>query len=81
MARTRRTKKQKRRVQNRRGQGEIVGFKVNIDKLGLGKKDSGQAKMTKKIYKSYLRTDLTKTIILTMLAVALELALWHYLFR
>lgn len=81
MADKRRTRKQKVKAQKRRGQGEIVGFKVNVDKLGLGKKDSGQARMTKKIYKPYLRADLTKTVGLTMLAVALELALWHYLYR
>ncbi len=81
MTKTRRTKRHKRQVQNRRGQGEIVGFKVNVDNLGLGKIEPKKGENTEKVYKSYLRADLTKTVGLTMLAVALELALWHYFFR
>jgi len=81
MVKTRRTKKQKRQVQNRRGQGEIVGFRVNVDKLGLGTNELKSTENANKIYKSYLRVDLTKTIGLTMLVVALELALWHFAFR
>ena len=81
MAKKRRTKKQKQKTQNRRKQGEIVGFKVNVNGFSVKKKDSGQARMTNKTYRSYLRVDLTKTIVLTMLALALELALWLYLSR
>jgi hypothetical protein len=81
MAKTRRTKIQKQKVQNRREQGEITGFRVNIGKLGLQEKEPANNKNTEKVYKSYLRADLTKTVGLTMLAVALELALWHYFFR
>ena len=68
-------------MQNRRGQGEIVGFRVDVDSLGLDKIEPKKGENTEKIYKSYLRADLTKTVGLTMLAVALELALWHYFFR
>lgn len=81
MVKKRRTRKQKRRVQNRRKQGEIVGFKISVDGLGFSKKDSEPAEISNKVYKSYLKADLTKTVGLTMLAVALELALWHYFFR
>lgn len=81
MPKTRRTKKQKVATQNRRKHREITGFKVDVESLGLSKKTSKDVSGGKKRYKSYLRVDLTKTIILTMLALALELALWHYLFR
>jgi hypothetical protein len=81
MPKKRRTKKQKQHAQNRRKQGEITGFKVDIDSLGLKQKSAKKELRHKKTYKSYLRIDLTRTILLTMLAVALELALWHYFFR
>jgi len=81
MPKKRRTRKYKERVQKNLQQREIIGFKVKIDGLDLSKNSSKKAKKTEKQYKSYLRADLTKTMGLTMLAVALELALWHYLFR
>gem|GEM_PF-1066211 len=81
MAKQRRTRKQKLETRKKAQQGGNIGFKVNVESLGLkGKTPKGANEIGKK-YKSYLRTDLTKTIGLTMLALALELALWHYLFR
>ncbi len=79
MSKNRRTKKQKQRTQNKRKQGEIVGFKIDVEKLNLKENRSEKGKFTEKKYRSYLRVDLTKTIGITMLSLALELALWHYL--
>jgi hypothetical protein len=66
MPRNRRTRKQKKKPKNRPIQGKI--FKV-------------EAKEPNNINYKYFKADLTKTIILTMLALALELALWLYLSR
>jgi hypothetical protein len=76
----RRTRKQKLKTQKKRIQGKNTGFKVDLGILGKNKKNPVKAKKTGKIYKSYLRADLTKTLVLTMLALALELALWQFVF-
>ncbi len=81
MSKHRRTKKQKVKTQKNAQQRVNVGFKINVEGLGLKDKSPKTANEIGKKYKSYLRADLTKTMGLTMLALALELALWHYLFR
>ncbi len=81
MAKKRRTKKQKQKSRNSAQQRANVGFKVDVESLGLKKKTSKKPEKIGKKYKSFLRVDLTKTIVLTMLALALELALWLYLSR
>ena len=81
MAKQRRTRKQKQKSRKNAQQGGNIGFKVDVDSLSLRVKPKENTKKIGKKYKSYLRVDLTKTVVLTMLALALELALWHYLFR
>jgi len=73
-----RTRKQKARTSQRlAGTG---GFRVAFGamdspkvKQRAVKKEGGEAK--------YFRSDLTKVIVLTMLALALEIALWLYIAR
>lgn len=73
-----RTKKQKERASLKRlGTGS---FKIEFGAIegakrpvSGGKKESSERK--------YFRSDLTKVFLLTMLALALEIALWFYLTR
>ncbi len=70
----RRTKKQKLKSSTQR-EG---GFVINKEWLGDNKVSQTVTKEVKADSK-YFRADLTKTFVLTMLVLALELALWQYL--
>ena len=79
MTRQRKTKKEKIHAKERRQQAG--GFSINEEWLNTDVK-----KPVKKIEldpseKKFFKADLTKTVILTMLVVALELAIWSYLSR
>jgi hypothetical protein len=79
MSRKRKTRKEKIRSESR--QKESVMFAVKAEWLETGTK---RAKMSAGLHepdKKYLRLDLTKTFLLSMLVLALELALWQYLSR
>lgn len=70
---SRRTKTQKLRASER-----SQGFQIKSEWL---KTEEKHQSMTKEIVvdNSHFRSDLTKTFVLTMLVLALELALWQYL--
>ncbi|MEK7064414.1 MAG: hypothetical protein AAB973_02280 [Patescibacteria group bacterium] len=73
-----RTRKQKERTGRRLlGTG---GFRVTFGPIDSSKT---KPKAVKKegVEAKYFRTDLTKVFLLTMLALALEIALWLYLAR
>ena len=75
MAKQRRTKKEK--VSAHKG----MGFKVKAELLRSAAISPKKQIDVTTISSKYFRRDLTKTLFLTMLAVALELALWQYLFK
>lgn len=76
MGNVRKTKKQKIRASERR---ETGGFKIKEEWLAVPKKTNHGLKIGAVSDKKYFSQDLTKTFVLTMLVLALELALWHYL--
>lgn len=77
MPKQRRTKKEKVRTSKRVERQS--GFQINEE---LFTKSEKKAPTTLKTSENkYLKADLTKTLILTMLVLALELALWQYLSR
>ncbi len=69
----RRTKTQKLKAEQRN-----TGFQIKSEWLGDNKTNQKRTKEIK-VDSVYFRADLTKTFVLTMLVLALELALWHYL--
>ncbi len=79
MSRQRKTKREKLQTQERKQRTE--GFVIKDEwlssdvkkPLALSVPDTGDRK--------FFKADLTKTLILTMLVVAFELALWQYLSR
>ena len=71
----RKTKNQKIKAQERR-----EGFQIKSEWLKSPESIQRISKDIKSDNK-YFRADLTKTFVLTMLVLALELALWHYLSR
>ena len=74
---TRRTKLQKLKTTEKKE----FGFKLKEEWLVGKKEPQGSAINTINFEGKYFRQDLTKTFVLTMLVLALELALWHYLSR
>ncbi len=79
MNKTRKTKKEKVRSSERKE--KVEGFVIKEEWLKTDKPRS-QAKLDlNPSEKKYFRADLTKTLILTMLVLALELAIWNYLSR
>ncbi len=77
MTRKRKTRSQKIKASEKRESGQ---FTIKKEWLETSKVSQSVAKEIK-VDKSYFRADLTKTLVLTMLVLALELALWHYLSR
>ena len=73
---TRRTKNQKLRTNERRD-----GFTIKSEWLETKQKTKLISPKIDLKNNSFFRQDLTKTLVLTMLVLALELALWHYLSR
>ena len=79
MTNRRKTRKEKIRTETR--QKESATFQVKAEWLQTGTKAPKKAIFIGEPEKKYLRTDLTKTFLLSMLVLALELALWIYLSR
>lgn len=79
MPKTRKTRKQKVRSEIRRKESEM--FQVDEKWLETGTKVSKKTVVLGEADRRYLRLDLTKTFLLSMLVLALELALWQYLSR
>lgn len=72
---TRKTKQQKLKTNERK-----EGFQIKSEWLKTAEVSKNISKEIK-VDNKYFRADLTKTFVLTMLVLALELALWHYLSR
>lgn len=68
MAKERKTRKEKIRS----------SFRINEKLLGAVKSQDKQM-MTNRVENKYLQADLTKTLVLTMLVLALEVAVWQFL--
>jgi len=71
----RKTRKEKVKSQERKEREALRGYVVRETDLEVEKKVTQQEVKVHKAKNKYLRQDLTKTIVLTMLAVALELAI------
>ena len=79
MSKQRKTRKEKVRSEVRRKEGEA--FTVKAQWLEIGTKKAKSVVVLGEPGKKFLRLDLTKTFLLSMLVLALELALWQYLSR
>ena len=79
MPKNRKTKKEKVRSEQRMKEGE--GFQVKEEWLKTGTKRGNMPVVLNEPGRKYLRLDLTKTFLLSMLVLALELAIWQYLSR
>lgn len=79
MSRKRKTRKQK--IKSEIHQKESQTFKVEADWLKTGTKAVKKTVVLGETGKKHFRLDLTKTFLLSMLVLALELALWQYLSR
>jgi hypothetical protein len=79
MQKKKKTRKDKVRSQARRRQNEL--FQVSPEWLKTGTKSTVTANNLDESGLKYLRLDLTKTFLLSMLVLALELGLWQYLSR
>lgn len=79
MPKKRKTKTQKiRSAERNRG-----GFSIKSEWLKTSNGSKEDHNHTEEVIqnKRYFKADLTKTLVLTMLVLALELALWQYLTR
>jgi hypothetical protein len=81
MSKKRRTKKQKMQTQKRRTQQANSGFVIPEATLKKNIKMKKIKESSSKMKNSHFRSDLTKTLLVTMLALALELACWRYFFK
>ncbi len=79
MSRQRKTKKEKIQSKERRQKSD--GFVIKGDWLSVGEKKPVTKLDLDPSEKKYFMSDLTKTLLLTMLVLALELAIWNYLSR
>jgi len=79
MSKHRKTKKEKVRSEIRRKEDQM--FAVKAEWLKTGTKKAKSVVAPGEPDKKFLRLDLTKTFLLSMLVLALELALWQYLSR
>ena len=79
MSKLRKTRKEKIRSEVR--QKEAATFAIKPEWLQTGTKSAQKAVILGEPEKKFLRLDLTKTFLLSMLVLALELALWQYLSR
>jgi hypothetical protein len=79
MPNRRKTRKEKIRSEIRQKEQET--FAVKAEWLKTGTKSPNRATALAEPERKYLRLDLTKTFLLSMLVLALELALWMYLSR
>ena len=78
MQKNRKTRKEKVKSSERRDQS---AFRVKEEWLTTKTKNSPASADSAVSGTIFLRQDLTKTFVLTMLVLALELALWLYLSR
>jgi len=85
MKKKRKTRKQKIKIQKRRKRQALVGFEISKEllkgKRRRGRKQEKKSKQADKVQMEYFQADLTKTLIITMLAVALEIAVWQVYFK
>jgi len=79
MSKPRKTRKEKIRSEIRQKENET--FSVKAEWLQTGTKVAKKAVFLGEPEKKYLRLDLTKTFLLSMLVLALEFAFWKYLSR
>ena len=79
MSKPRKTKKEKIRSEKRMQENEM--FAVKAEWLQAGTKSTKKPIILGEPEKKYLRLDLTKTFLLSMLVLALEFAFWKYLSR
>ena len=79
MPKNKKTRKEKIRTEMRKKEAE--SFHVKEEWLKTKKKNGGTVLRTGEFNDKYLRLDLTKTFLLSMLVLALELGLWQYLSR
>ena len=78
MAKQRKTKKTKIRSSERKLASQGFTIDKALLKTRLSKAKTVESSPTDK---KYFKADLTKTLLLTMLVLALELAIWNYLSR
>ncbi len=79
MTKQRKTRKEKIRSEIRQKERET--FAIKAEWLQTGSKTANKTVVLGEPEKKFLRLDLTKTFLLSMLVLALELALWQYLSR
>jgi hypothetical protein len=79
MSKVRKTRKEKIRTEQRKD--DVSTFRVKNEWLVSNVKKTADTTILGTEDRKYFRLDLTKTFFLTMLVLALELALWQYLSR
>lgn len=79
MPKDRKTKKEKIRAEKRKIESQQ--FSIKNEWLKVEPKKANEIITLAPEDRKFLRLDLTKTFFLTMLVLALELALWQYLSR
>jgi hypothetical protein len=79
MTKVRKTRKEKIRTEMRKD--EVSAFRVKDEWLTSSSKHVANVTLIDPANRKFFRLDLTKTFFLTMLVLALELALWQYLSR
>jgi len=79
MSKSRKTRKEKILSEQRRAENET--FQVKAEWLKTGTKKGKRTIVTNEPSKKHMLTDLTKTLVISMLVLALELAIWMYLSR
>jgi hypothetical protein len=79
MSKQRKTRKEKIRSEKRAQENEM--FSVKAEWLQTGTKSPKKTVILAEPERKYLRLDLTKTFLLSMLVLALEFAFWKYLSR
>lgn len=77
MSKKRRTKKQKIKTRERRTQQSNSGFVIPEKTLSKTRKTRKIKESSSKMENNHFWSDLTKTLLVTMLALALELACWR----
>ncbi len=79
MADKRKTREQK--IKSRKRAEEFQAYKVSSDWLIKSAESDNSVKLVSKNELGFFKADLTKTLFLTMLVLAVELALWQLLSR
>lgn len=76
-----RTKKEKLRTQNRRQETNSNLYSIDPKILKSTDKSVNKQNESSVMDFSYMKLDLTKTLVLTMLVLALEIVIWKLLAR